>query len=115
MTTEHVKATVAVKSENFNQDIEESFSPSFSTSASYEHLIAANERLRASLSKILTEFVEKARTTAQQSTDIQKKRKLKTDDDNDDAGSASDNPDEEEDNNEEEEEDDEEEEIEDEP
>ena len=82
MTSEQVKATVTVKSENFTQALEESVAPSSSSSssgsgASYEQLIAANERLRASLSKILTEFVEKARATAQQSNGDQKKRKLK--------------------------------------
>ena len=73
MSARQVQATLSVKSENFQQTFEESLQDS---TTPYASLIAANERLRASLSKTLTEFVDKARAAQQASTDP-KKRKIK--------------------------------------
>ncbi|CAF3479586.1 unnamed protein product [Rotaria socialis] len=103
MTTQKVEATIDVKSENFHQTFEESILDSSTSkeSCSYEELIAANERLKANLSKVFTEFVNKARL--EQNVDVdQKKRKNQRDDgeeedeeqqqdgddDEDDAGSS---------------------------
>lgn len=74
MAAEGVRAVVDVKSENFHQVVEESVGTSSTTS--YEQLIAANERLRIQLSKIFTEFVNKARLEQEANGD-QKKRKAK--------------------------------------
>lgn len=74
MTTQQVRAVVDVKSENFHQVVEESVA--IDSSNSYEQLIDANERLRVQLSKIFTEFVNKARAEQEANGD-QKKRKAK--------------------------------------
>jgi len=68
-----VRATIDVKSENFHQILEESL---LDSSTSYDELIAANERLKINISKILTEFVNKARLEQEANGD-QKKRKIK--------------------------------------
>jgi hypothetical protein len=73
MSAQQVRATIDVKSENFHQILEESL---LDPSTSYEELIAANERLKINISKILTEFVNKARLEQETNGD-QKKRKLK--------------------------------------
>ncbi|CAF2054782.1 unnamed protein product [Rotaria magnacalcarata] len=81
MATQKVEATINVKSENFHQTFEESILDSSTSkeSCSYEQLIAANERLKANLSKVFTEFVNKARV--EQNADVdQKKRKKQRDD-----------------------------------
>lgn len=75
MTAEKVQAKICVKSENFEQILEESVVDSTATK-SYDTLIAANERLRLGISKILTEFVNKARLEQETNGD-EKKRKLK--------------------------------------
>ena len=82
MTTEKVQARITVKSENFDQVFEESVLDSSTTeqSSSYESLIAANERLRTNLSKVLTEFVNKARLEQEANGGDQKKRKIKRND-----------------------------------
>ena len=74
MTAEQVRAVIDVKSENFHQVLEESVGTE--QSGSYEQLIAANERLKAEVSKIFTEFVNKARQEQETNGD-QKKRKIK--------------------------------------
>lgn len=74
MAAEQVRAVVDVKSENFHQVVEESIATDSTTF--YEQLIAANERLRIQLSKIFTEFVNKARLEQEANGD-QKKRKTK--------------------------------------
>lgn len=77
MSTQKVEASVTVKSENFHQNFEESINGSSTVKESslfYEELIAANERLKASLSKVFTEFVNKARLE-QESNGDKKKRK----------------------------------------
>lgn len=78
MATQQVQATIVVKSENFHQKLEESIVDSSTTDqgSSYEQLIAANERLRTSISKIFTEFVNKARLEQATNGD-EKKRKIK--------------------------------------
>lgn len=73
MSAQQVQATLSVKSDNFQQTFEESLQDS---TTPYASLIAANERLRVSLSKTLTEFVDKARAAQQASADP-KKRKIK--------------------------------------
>ncbi|CAF2523259.1 unnamed protein product [Rotaria sp. Silwood2] len=82
MATEKVQATISVKSENFHQTFEESIFDSSTTNqlSSYEELIAANERLKVNISKIFTEFVNKARLEQEANGD-KKKRKIKHDDD----------------------------------
>ncbi|CAF2975933.1 unnamed protein product [Rotaria sp. Silwood2] len=82
MATEKVQATISVKSENFHQTFEESIFDSSTTNqlSSYEELIAANERLKGNISKIFTEFVNKARLEQEANGD-KKKRKIKHDDD----------------------------------
>ncbi|CAF3467970.1 unnamed protein product [Rotaria sp. Silwood1] len=82
MTTAKVQAIISVKSENFHQTFEESIHDSSTTNqlSSYEGLIAANERLKGNISKIFTEFVNKARLEQETNGD-KKKRKLKHDDD----------------------------------
>lgn len=74
MTTQQVQAVVDVKSENFHQVVQESIGTD--SAISYEQLIDANERLRVQLSKIFTEFVNKARLEQETNGD-QKKRKAK--------------------------------------
>ncbi|CAF3479569.1 unnamed protein product [Rotaria socialis] len=99
MTTQKVEATIDVKSENFHQTFEESILDSSTSkeSCSYEELIAANERLKANLSKVFTEFVNKARL--EQNVDVDQKKRddgeeedeeqqQDGDDDEDDAGSS---------------------------
>jgi hypothetical protein len=78
MATHQVQATIDVKSENFHQVLEESVLDSSTTdqSSSYAELIAANERLKMNLSKIFTEFVNKARLEQEANGD-KKKRKIK--------------------------------------
>ncbi|UJR15498.1 hypothetical protein I4U23_002441 [Adineta vaga] len=85
MTTSKVQAILNVKSEQFHQILEESVldSSTKDSSSSYEGLIAANQRLKSNISKILTEFVNKARLEQNANGD-QKKRKLEHDDDNGD-------------------------------
>jgi hypothetical protein len=77
MTTQQVQATINVKSENFHQILEESIldSPATDQSSSYDQLIAANERLKINISKIFTEFVNKARLEQEANGD-NKKRKI---------------------------------------
>lgn len=78
MTTDKVQARINVKSENFEQVLEEPVVDS----KTYDELIAANERLRLGISKIFTEFVNKARLEQETNGDNEKKkRKLKQDDD----------------------------------
>ncbi|CAF1290426.1 unnamed protein product [Adineta ricciae] len=78
MTTSQVQVTIDVKSEQFHQKLEETIVDS--SSLLYDGLISANERLKSNISKILTEFVNKARL--EQGTDAEKKkRKLENDDD----------------------------------
>ncbi|CAF1290928.1 unnamed protein product [Adineta steineri] len=99
MAVQQVQATIDVKSENFHQVLGESIVDS-STGDVYEGLIAANERLKSDISKIFTEFVNKARAEQETNGD-QKKRKIKHDDDeieddiedgdDDDAGSSDNN------------------------
>ncbi|CAF1306858.1 unnamed protein product [Adineta steineri] len=99
MAVQRVQATINVKSENFQQILGESIVDS-STGDVYEGLIAANERLKSDISKIFTEFVNKARAEQETNAD-QKKRKIKHDDDeieddiedgdDDDAGSSDNN------------------------
>ena len=72
MATQQVQATIDVKSENFHLVLEESILGS----SSYDELIAANERLKANVSKIFTEFVNKARLEQEANGD-NKKRKIK--------------------------------------
>jgi hypothetical protein len=74
MTAQQVRVVIDVKSENFHQVLEESVGTE--ESGSYEQLIAANERLKAEVSKIFTEFVNKARQEQDTNGD-QKKRKIK--------------------------------------
>ena len=74
MAAEQVRAVVDVNSEKFHQVVEEPIATDSTTS--YEQLIAANERLRIQLSKIFTEFVNKARLEQEANGD-QKKRKIK--------------------------------------
>jgi hypothetical protein len=78
MSRQQVQATIYVKSEGFHQVLEESVLDSSTTdqSSSYEQLIAANERLRINISKIFTEFVNKARLEQETNGD-KKKRKIK--------------------------------------
>jgi hypothetical protein len=78
MATQQVQAIINVKSENFHQILEESILDSSTTdqSSSYEQLIAANERLKTNISKIFTEFVNKARLEQQANGD-KNKRKIK--------------------------------------
>ncbi|CAF1251432.1 unnamed protein product [Rotaria sordida] len=85
MPTEKVQATISVKSENFYQTLEESIVNSATTnqSSSYAELIAANERLKGNISKIFTEFVNKARLEQEANGD-KKKRKIKHDDEKED-------------------------------
>ncbi|CAF1323595.1 unnamed protein product [Rotaria magnacalcarata] len=75
MATQKVEATINVKSENFHQTFEESILDSSTSkeSCSYEQLIAANERLKANLSKVFTEFVNKARV--EQNADVDQKKR----------------------------------------
>ena len=73
MSAQQVQATISVKSDNFQQTFSE---PLQDSTTPYASLIAANERLRASLSKTFTEFVDKARA-AQQASGDPKKRKIK--------------------------------------
>ncbi|CAF1538813.1 unnamed protein product [Rotaria sordida] len=102
MPTEKVQATISVKSENFYQTLEESIVNSATTnqSSSYAELIAANERLKGNISKIFTEFVNKARLEQEANGDKKKHDDEKEDDeedededeenedDDDDAGSS---------------------------
>jgi hypothetical protein len=74
MAAQQVRAVIDVKSENFHQILEESIGTEQSTS--YEQLIAANERLKMDISKIFTEFVNKARQEQGTNGD-EKKRKIK--------------------------------------
>jgi hypothetical protein len=74
MTAQQVRAVIDIKAENFHQVFEESIGSE--QSSSYEQLIAANERLKTNISKILTEFVNKARQEQEVNGD-QKKRKIK--------------------------------------
>jgi len=77
MTMDKVQAKINVKSENFEQVLEEPVVDS-TTTKSYDELIAANERLRLGISKIFTEFVNKARLEQEANGDSEKKkRKLK--------------------------------------
>jgi hypothetical protein len=78
MATQQVQATIDVKSENFHQILEESILGSSTKDqlSSYDELIAANERLKANVSKIFTEFVNKARLEQEANGD-NKKRKIK--------------------------------------
>lgn len=78
MSTQQVQATIQVKSENLNQVLEESIADSSTAdqASSYEALISANERLKTNVSKIFTEFVNKARLE-QQSNSVETKRKIK--------------------------------------
>lgn len=78
MSAQKVQATIEVKSENFNQTLQETTADSSITDQTsfYESLIAANERLRINISKIFTEFVDKARLE-QQASGTEKKRKIK--------------------------------------
>ncbi|CAF1538571.1 unnamed protein product [Rotaria sordida] len=105
MPTEKVQATISVKSENFYQTLEESIVNSATTnqSSSYAELIAANERLKGNISKIFTEFVNKARLEQEANGDKKKHDDEKEDDeededeeeenedDDDDAGSSDNN------------------------
>ena len=68
MATQRVQATIDVKSENFHEILEESIVDS----SSYEGLIAANERLKSNISKIFTEFVNKARLEQEANGDQKK-------------------------------------------
>jgi len=81
MTTQQVQATISVKSENFHQILEESVLDSSASdqSSSYEQLIAANERLKTNISKIFTEFVNKARLEQETNGD-KLKRKIERND-----------------------------------
>jgi hypothetical protein len=81
MSLPHVQATITVTSEDFHQTFEESLSDSKPTDASlsYADLIAANERLKTNISKVLTEFVDKERAT-QQTTNEHSKRKQECND-----------------------------------
>ena len=74
MAAQQVQAVIDVKPENFHQVIEESIATD--QTSSYEQLIAANERLKMNISKIFTEFVNKARLEQEANGD-QKKRKIK--------------------------------------
>lgn len=71
MTTSQVQATIDVKSEQFHEKLEETVVNS--SSLLYDGLISANERLKSNISKILTEFVNKARL--EQGTDVEKKKR----------------------------------------
>lgn len=73
MSAPRVQATITVKSEQFQQTVDEPVANE--SPALYEGLIAANERLKGSLSKILTEYVNKARAE-QEANGTPKKRKL---------------------------------------
>jgi len=94
MTTQQVQAIIDVKSENFHEILEESILDSSTTdqASSYEQLIAANERLKINISKIFTEFVNKARLEQEANGDT-KKRKIKHDDENEDEENGEDDDD----------------------
>ena len=77
MSQPQVRATICVQSETFHQTYEEPVGDSSTNDPSqfYEQLIAANDRLRASISKTLTDFVNKARLEQQEHGE-KSKRKL---------------------------------------